>query len=302
MLKVVAALTLSSILISGVGASGCHAKQNTNSRVEKPAVPAPEKETPASGQMKVLAEGFHSSITNPFIAVVRGSEIYKELRKLDENLPKLDVDFFETSVVVAAFLGERNTGGYAVEIAEEVSGQIHVAEKKPGKGAMVTEVITTPFKIVAVETSPNSTVALSFDDAWRQRAQSYQVTSGTFQYAGGFAGLGEAFQLKGRVLLMREAKLVTLVFDLFSSGVRETRSLGDSATGVVDKDNHIAIERMGVGSLIPHPHAGLQTKGIISDQEKKLLLELSSLATNIADGYSGHGSFEAEIGGAVMKP
>ena len=101
---------------------------------------------------------------------------------------------------------------------------------------------------------------------------------------------------------MREAKLVTLVFDLSSSGVQQTRSLGDSATGVVDKDNHIAVERMGVGTLIPHPHGGLQTKGILSDQQKKLLVELSSLATNISDGYSGHGSFEAERSGAVMKP
>src|SRR5256885_9485503 len=68
------------------------------------------------GDIKVLAEGFHSKITKPFVAVVRDAETYAALTRLDENLPKLDADFFKESVAVAAFLGERNTGGYSVEI------------------------------------------------------------------------------------------------------------------------------------------------------------------------------------------
>ncbi len=254
------------------------------------------------GDIKVLAEGFHSKITKPFVAVVRDAETYAALLKLDENLPKLDADFFKEKVVVAAFLGERNTGGYAVEITREGSGQIHVAEKKPGKGVMVPQMITSPFKIVALEGSPSSTVALSLDDTWRQRTQSYRTINGTFTYSGGFAGVGETFELKGRVLVMREGTLATLNFDLFSSGLRQMRSLTDSATTVVAKDGRIAIGRMGAGSLVPPPNGGQQARGMFSDEGKKLLLEFSPRAINVADSYGGRGSIEAELSGAADKP
>src|SRR6266852_2348562 len=50
------------------------------------------------GDIKVLAEGFHSKITKPFIAVMRDAETYAVLTGLDENLPKLDADFFKENV------------------------------------------------------------------------------------------------------------------------------------------------------------------------------------------------------------
>jgi hypothetical protein len=296
MLKTIAVATLSSFLFSGGGPAGCHEEQSTNWQAEKPAPPV-EKEEPNSSELKVLAEGFHSSITNPFIAVVRDADTYAKLSKLDGNLPKLDAEFFKTNAVIAAFLGERNTGGYRVEITREVSGQIHVAEKKPGKGVMVTQMITSPFKLVALEGSPSSTVPLSFDDTWRQRTQSYRVNNGTFTASGGFAGTSETFELRGRLLVMREGKLATLAFELFSSGLRQMRSLTDSATAVVADDGHILIARIGVGSLVPPPNAGLQASGMFSDQGKKLVLQFAGRVSSIADGYSGQGSIEAEFSG-----
>src|SRR5437667_9826276 len=41
-------------------------------------------------EIKVLAEGFHSSINDAFIAVVRDGETYAALEKLAGSLPKLD--------------------------------------------------------------------------------------------------------------------------------------------------------------------------------------------------------------------
>src|SRR5207247_341740 len=70
----------------------------------------PNQETSTSA-IKVLAEGFHSSVTHPFVAVVRDPETYTELLKLDANLPKLDSVVFRSNALVAAFLEERNTGG-----------------------------------------------------------------------------------------------------------------------------------------------------------------------------------------------
>ena len=295
-LKTFGSITLS--LICTAHPTKCFAKQEPKPQASKPVVI--EKDKPSSGHMKVLAEGFHSPVTHPFVAVLREPRTYQELRKLDGSLPKLDKDFFETSTVVAAFLGERNTGGFAIEFIHEVSGEIHIAEKKPGKGMMVTQMITSPFKIVAIEGSPNTRVPLSLDLAWLHRAQTYRVTSGTFTYSGGFAGKSETFALKGRVLALREDKLATLLFDISSSDARETRSLVDSTTGVVATDGGIATARMSAWSLVPPPNGGLQCSGMFSEEGKKLLLQLSSTPINIADGYGGNGSISAELGAAIV--
>ena len=314
--KTLGSITLSSLLIVAGGASKCFQKQEPNSQSKTPT--AVETEKPARSQMKVLAEGFHSAIATPFVAVVRDPGTYKELRRLDRNLPQLDEEFFATNIVVAAFLGERNTGGYVVEITEEMSGQIHVAERKPGKGVMVPQMITAPFKIVAINSSPTSRVSLSLDDAWQKRAQSYRVTNGSWAFSGGFAGAGETFKLKGAVRVMRlgefelerqgakkvTTELVTLSFDLFSSDGPAARSLTDTATTVVKSDDRIMIRRLNAGSLVPPPNRGLQSSGIFSEEGKKLLLQFSSLPLNIADGYEGMGSIEAELDGVgpVTKP
>jgi len=103
MLKTIVLLMLSTFALSS-GASGCHAKPNA-------ALPTQTPNTEASTKaLKVLEEGFHSAITHPFIAIVRDSETYAALSKLEGNLPKLGQDFFERDSVIAAFLGERNTG------------------------------------------------------------------------------------------------------------------------------------------------------------------------------------------------
>jgi len=293
-LRRIALLTASFFMLSG-GALGCHAQQPAKSQTDKPA-PAMEKDQPKPGELKVLAEGSQSAITNSFVAVVRDAETYAALVKLDGNLPKLDEEFFQSNAVIAAFLGERNTGGYSVEINSDGAGGIRVVEKKPGKDMMVTQMITAPFKIVALESTSNSRVPLSFDDAWRQRAQSYRVINGTFTYSGGLTGTGETFELKGTVLVMREGKLATLAFELFSSGSAHKHSLTDSASTVVGDDGRIMIGRLGAGSLVPPPNGGLQAGGTFGDKGK-LRLQFSSRAISISESYGGRGSIEADASG-----
>src|SRR5439155_21782063 len=116
MLKTFALLMLSMFALSS-GASGCHAKQNAALPTQTP------NSKTSTNAIKVLAEGFHSSITNPFIAVVRDAGTYAELMKLDNTLPKLDAEFFNSNAVIAAYLGTRNTGGYSVEISFGASGR-----------------------------------------------------------------------------------------------------------------------------------------------------------------------------------
>lgn len=291
-LKRIVLVTLSSLLISG-GASGCRAKQNTKYQIGGPA-PVIEKGQPRESELKVLAEGAQSAIKNPFVALVRDADTYAALTNLDGNLPKLDDEFFKTKVVVAAFLGERNTGGYSVEISREAVG-IRVTEKKPGKDMMVTQMITSPFKIVAVEGVSNPPVWLALDDAWQSRMSLFHVTNARFTMSGGIAGTREEFSLGGAIGVLRAGNLATFQFRLIAPATTKRRALIGHATGVVGSDNNIKVSRMSADSFIDPPNTGLQADGMFSDGGKKLLLNLLSRPSMIADGYSGRGSIEAAV-------
>jgi hypothetical protein len=293
-LRRIALVTLASFMFSG-GALGCRGRQVVNSQPDTPA-PVDEKEQTKQGELKVLAEGSHSAITNPFVAVVRDAHTYAALVKLDGNLPKLDADFFETNAVVAAFLGERNTGGYSVEIGRDASG-IRVQEKKPGKDMMVTQVITAPFKIISVEGVSKSPVLLTLDDAWHTGMTPFRVNTGRFTMVGGIAGAREEFDLGGTIGVLRAANLATFHFRLIAPATTKRRALTEYATGIVSSDNNVRIGRMGADTLINPPSPGLAADGMFSDGGKKLQLNLISRPSMIADGYSGRGSFEASAAG-----
>jgi hypothetical protein len=255
------------------------------------------------GDIKVLAEGFHSKITKPFVAVVRDAETYAALIKLDENLPKLDAEFFKENVAVAAFLGERNTGGYSVEIRANTI-EISVLEKKPGKGVMVPQMITSPFKIVALKGVTNAAVRLNLfvDDAWRTHIQLYREASGRFWMGGGFAGTSEEFGLQGFVGVMRAGNLATFRFSILNSGTSKRRLLIETCTGLIDGENRVRINRMSADSLVAQPNSGLSGTATFSDEGRKLTVNLVSRPGFIADGYSGRGTIEAELQQVDAKP
>jgi len=301
-LKLILVAMLSAFLLNGGGGSGCRAKQNSNSQTQKPVQGPTEKQTSSSGELKVLSEGFHSSINEPFIAVIRDAEPYAALTKLDANLPNLDSSFFDSNALIAAFLGERNTGGYAVEITREGEGGIRLVEKKPGKGMMVPQMITSPFKVVSVERGASSAVTLSIDDAWRRRMRTYRVTSGNFSLGGGFAGKTEKFELEGEVNVMRVDRLVTLAFDIRSSNSLKRRLLVESATGVADSDSQVTLQRFSAGTLVDQPNPGLQATVTFADKEKKLSIQIGSRPSTIADGYIGSGRIEGETSSPKSAP
>ena len=251
-------------------------------------------------ELKVLAEGFHSSINHPFVAVARDADPYAALRNLAGNLPKLDSDFFKSNVVVAAFLGERNTGGYSVEISLEGSGGIRLVEHKPGKGMMVPQVITSPFKIVSFPVVGTMPVVVAFEGGWEARLQSYHVTSGTFTNSGGFAGTVEKYPLEGKVSVMREDSLATFSFLLKNAGEKNEHLLFATATGIVESDGAITIKKLSAFTFVSNPNSGLQARAKFTNHDTRLLLEFSSLPSMIADGYGGSGSIEAIIIGPAL--
>lgn len=287
MLKAITILTLSAFAISFSGVPACREQQNQN---DKPVV---ENQDTSPGELKTLAESSHSAITDPFVAIVRDPETYEKIRKLDPSLPTLATEIFRLNTVVAAFLGTRNTAGYGIEISRGVNGLIRIAEKAPPKGAMTAQVITSPFKLVSFTPAGTTAVTLSVDKSFHQPAQLYRISSGSFRLSGGFAGRTESFQLEGKLQLTRLGDLITVGFDVLSSGGQRERSLRDSATGMV-KDGQIVINRMSHGSLLDPPSGDLQVKGKFLDKNR-LTLELGSQPLNIPESYGGGGTILADL-------
>ena len=266
------------------------------------AMPASKHSDTRVSDLKVLDEGFHSSINDPFVAVLRDAETYSDLLKLDGNLPKLDADFFKSNIVIAAFLGQRNTGGYSVEITRDGSGGVHVVEKKPAKGVMVPQMITSPFKVVSVPVARTAPIMVGLEDEWERRMQTFLVTSGTFTNSGGFAGKVEKYSLEGKVSVIRAGRLATVRFLLKNAGETNEHLLFDVATGIVESGGVITINKLSAFTLVSEPNSGLRAKGRFADAEHRLSLEFNSLPSMVADGYSGAGIIEATIIVPAPKP
>lgn len=290
--KMIAVITVAVLLSGTSGIVACNARQRIPSADATPS-PLIETEQPASGEIKVLAEGGQSNIQDSFVAVVRDAETYAALRKLDGMLPDLKADFFETNAVVAAFLGERGTGGYGVEITRSADA-INVVERKPGKDAMVTQMITSPFKIVSVAGGAKSPLSLTVGETWQQRLSPFNISSGQFKMSGGIAGSSQEFTLEGELRIMVEgSSLVTFVFSVRGSDSARKRALIESATGTVTTDGHVTITRMSAGSLVDRPNSGLKATGQLSNSNSKVVLSLVSLPSMISDGYGGMGTLTA---------
>jgi hypothetical protein len=259
--------TIFSLLFSG-GVGGCRTKnfnvpprqsQSSTGHKDNPV----EYENQTSGDLKVVAQGSHSAITDPFVAVVRDEATFAELAKLEPSLAKLTVDF-KTNVVVAAFLGQRNTGGYSIDMTRSANGEIQVAEKSPGKDMMVPQMITAPFKIVSFTVAGTSPVKILAGEAFRKTTQLYRIDKGSFTISGGFAGRSQTYSLAGKIQITRLDNLITVGFAVVSTGAGAERSLRDVATGVVT-GNSFSIARMSRGSLVDPPTDDLRVSGKFVD-------------------------------------
>jgi hypothetical protein len=250
-LKLIAVITLATFVSNGGAASACRSL-NYSAQIDNAVTRLNQNDT-QTGALKIVAEDFHSPITQPFVAVVRDTDTYAALIKLDRNLPKLDAEFFQTNFVVAAFLGERNTGGYSVDINRDDSGAIRIEEKKPGKDMMVTQVITSPFKLVSGQGNPTIGVSLILGEVWSTAASHYRITNSQFTMSGGIAGVREQFELEGEMGMLRSSNLATFAIVVKGSGAASNHVLTDTTTAIVDRKGQILIKKMSAGTLVYPP-------------------------------------------------
>lgn len=302
------ALMCAWLLLNAAGASACSVEtpreaanesgQSKNKAQTPPAtlpVPVGENklETNVSGEVKELAAGGYGTVEESFIYVARDAQTYASLRELNKQLPELGADFFKTNAVIAAFLGQRRSGGYGVRITRAGGGGWRVSEKTPPKDAMVTMALTAPFQIVSVGIEEERPLALELDAAWQEAARPYRVGAGEFTRTGGFAGRPERSSLKGTIRSMRHAQLATLFFDLQGTGAEGAPVLQDTASGTLTPEGGLTLARLDPGSFVPPPRHPLRARGNFTDHEAKLSLTFEVTQVKVNDGYGGQGKLEA---------
>ena len=311
------ALMLTAFVLSATGASACAVERRESARggeQSKPGTQTPPPSTPpqpspvlegeenletkVAGEIKELAGGGHSSVRESFIVVARDAQTYALLRQLHDKLPELGADFFKANAVVAAFLGQRRSGGYSVQIigaGAPGGGALRVSEKTPAKDAFTTMALTSAFQIVSVPVHEDRPLALELDAPWQEAARPYKVSAGEFTRMGGFAGRPERSTLSGDVRVMRHAQLATVFFALVGTGAEGKRSLQDVATGTVTPEGALALTRLDPGSFVPPPRYPLRARGqFAAADEGKLSLTFEVMETKVNDGYGGQGKLEAE--------
>lgn len=285
-LKLTTVAVLTSFVFSGAIPQACRSNSTDNKNMVSTS-------NDSTSDLKVLAEGSVSPINTSFVGVFRDAETYAALRAQAMNLPDLKADFFKSNILIAAFLGERNTGGYSIAIAQQPNGKIRIAEKAPPKDAIVAQMITSPFKLVSLPTNGTPPVQLSLDERFNQRAQLYRINNGSFTVSGGFAGRTEQYQLVGKLQLMRLAGVVSIGFAIVSEGASREHSLRDFATGIASGDS-VAISRLSRGSLVDSPSGDLTIRAKFAEKNR-LLIDLTTGPLTVPDGYSGKGMIEAEM-------
>ena len=245
---------------------------------------------PSPVQSKVLAEGFNSSIKYPFVAVLRDVRTYDALSAEDSKLPKFDESFFKSNLIIAAFLGERPTGGSTIAIASEAGG-FTIKEQKPEKNAMVSQMITRPFKLVAIAVRPGELVRIVLDDPWESEVKLYRV-GGWFKSSKGAADTVVDLQLSGTVLSLQTVGLVTFFFAVKETGQesRLARGLYGTFTGIIRNGREVRIRRMLTAGLIDQPYDGAQADGVLGQDRSELDLTFSSLTSPSSNGYRAKGN------------
>jgi len=119
---------------------------------------------PGPPAVRQLDRGDQTFIEEPRQAVARSDAEWRALWQRhapDRDRPAVD---FSQEMVVALFMGTRNTGGYSIQVvsAGEEGGAfvVRYRERSPGRDSITAQVITMPYQIVAV---PRSDLVVGFE-------------------------------------------------------------------------------------------------------------------------------------------
>lgn len=243
------------------------------------------------GNVEVLAEGSYSKIEKPFIFIARTESDYEMLKTLVDEFSSNKVIDFKKQAVVAAFAGQRNSGGYSVSI-EKLQGQVDVRVKNPPKDSMFTQAITYPYQIALVPIEEEDSLKMAVSEDFQNEMTTYKLTSGNFEFSGGFIGRQTKFEAVGNIKMMKHNEFVTFLFGLNGKGNEKNRSLNEMSSGMIE-NNSAKISRVEAGSFIDRPHPPLQVSVNMEGNKLSMKFEPGKRDYVISDGYEGSGSLEA---------
>lgn len=286
--KLIGAFLFLSLLT--IGATAQKSKKKPVSKTKPIAAkPKPPVTPPANMNYQILLQGSQSKVETPFVFVARDSETYALMRSLVEGLPASSTIDFSKNVVVAAFAGTRNSGGWSVAITKS-GAQTAINLNAPPKGAMTAQVITTPFQTALVPLESSANVSLALNPHWTRAIINYRLAKGDFEFSGGIAGRLVKFKAEGSIGILSDGTHQTYFFDLKGKNADGNRKFTDVASGVVNA-GQIQIVRAEPGSFADQPHPPVKITGTANGE--KLVLNFESLPPTVADGFMAGGKLEA---------
>ena len=118
--------------------------------------------------MTTIQNGTSSGIREPLTMVVRTQgdwdTLWKRHASIQSPPPPAPAVDFSREMVAGVFAGEKNTGGYEVEITgvEVKDSRVYVryGEKAPPSGGIVTQALTQPFHLIKL---PKSDMPIVFE-------------------------------------------------------------------------------------------------------------------------------------------
>jgi len=135
-------------------------KKDTKKEIEK----ITKTTTLATFETLVVAQ--MGGFVSPQIRIIKEEQALREVygqvnktRKPGFSLPKID---FTKETIVAIFMGEKNTGGYAVKVVSVLDKEaillVTVQESQPKANAMVITALTQPICIVKINSANKNIV------------------------------------------------------------------------------------------------------------------------------------------------
>lgn len=154
------------VILAGQTNSFARIISPNDSKVQKTAVSSGAS-SPRSISVQTIAKGVRSGIREFLETVIRNDAEWRALwqrhTSLQSTPPPLPAIDFKNELVIAIFLGEKPTGGYAVEItsAERSDGVLTITydEKSPRPGGMTIQALTQPFDIIRLAVTGINKVA-----------------------------------------------------------------------------------------------------------------------------------------------
>ncbi len=169
------------------------------------------------------------------------------------------VESTRSKATVTIALGEKNTGGYSIELTKirvnNSSATIYVKENKPAPGSMVTQAITYPILKIEFETNPGEITVV--DEETGDNYSPYYISHNTIDYK----TIKKKTEIKTKGYLEEETEegyLVTIAMGEqthlgYSIEIQEIRLINDEAViyvkEIVPKDLTNKLEKIDYPSI-----------------------------------------------------